>query len=236
MSRLLLLYPRPWRRRYEAEFLALLAERPPTTRDRLDIVRGALDARLRPQLPGESRVRDRSGYLALAGLAAWVAALLIWLNGPLERDEFGTYRDGVAALPVALLAVALLVVALAAVVRKLPAGPARVIGSLALVAGPVWAVMPWVAPIGLLFLVGLVVVAIGAHRAGLWSTWTLIALLATVAAPIVVFAVTPFLPWYAMRQASQVLGAVLLLSLSGIWLVVGAALLHGHAGGTATPA
>ena len=236
MSRLIRLYPRVWRLRYEAEFLALLAERPPSVGDRVDIVHGALDARLRPQLPGESRVRDRRGYLALLGLGAWVGALLIWLNGPVHYDEYGSYHDGAAALPVFVLAVVLLIVALAAVVRRLPAGAARAVGSIALVAGPTWAVMPWVAPIGLLFLIGLVAVAAGARKAGIWSTWTLFALLGTVAAPMIVFAVTPFLPWYAMRQASQELGVLILLSLGGIWLVVGAALLHGHAGGTAAPA
>lgn len=44
MSKLLLLYPRAWRRRYEDEFLALLEDRPLTAADLLDIVRGALDA------------------------------------------------------------------------------------------------------------------------------------------------------------------------------------------------
>jgi len=34
MSRLVRLYPRRWRDRYEEEFLALLKERPPTMSDR----------------------------------------------------------------------------------------------------------------------------------------------------------------------------------------------------------
>ena len=50
MTSLMRLYPRDWRERYEDEFLSLLAERPPDVRDRLDIVRGAIDARVRPQV------------------------------------------------------------------------------------------------------------------------------------------------------------------------------------------
>src|SRR4029079_15705907 len=50
MSALVRLYPRAWRERYEAEFLTLLEARPTTIGDRLDIVRGALDARLHPQV------------------------------------------------------------------------------------------------------------------------------------------------------------------------------------------
>ena len=49
MSRLVRLYPKAWRARYGDEFAALIAERPPTLGDRLDIVRGAFDARLHPQ-------------------------------------------------------------------------------------------------------------------------------------------------------------------------------------------
>jgi nitrite reductase/ring-hydroxylating ferredoxin subunit len=46
---LLRAYPREWRRRYGEEFLALLAERHPGGGDELDILAGALDARLRPR-------------------------------------------------------------------------------------------------------------------------------------------------------------------------------------------
>ena len=42
------LFPCAWRTRYEAEFLALLAERPAGARDLFDILRSAADARLRP--------------------------------------------------------------------------------------------------------------------------------------------------------------------------------------------
>jgi len=44
------LYPTAWRARYGPEFEALLVERPPAARDRIDIVLGAVDARLSPQV------------------------------------------------------------------------------------------------------------------------------------------------------------------------------------------
>jgi len=44
--RLLRLYPRAWRQRYEAEMRALLDEHEVTMRTRLDLLRGALDASL----------------------------------------------------------------------------------------------------------------------------------------------------------------------------------------------
>jgi hypothetical protein len=229
MTALMRLYPAAWRRRYGAEFERLLAERPPSLADRIDIVRGAMDAHLHPQLPNGDRVRDRGGYLALLGLVAWVAALVVGANGPLRRDEYGTYRESTAALPIFALALVLLVVALYPVVRALPSGPARALGSIGLVAGPIWSVMPWVMPIGLLLLIGLVAVADGQRRAGLWSTWPLIGLLIAVATPAILSVATLFLPWYFLRQLSQELGPIFLLSLSGIWLVVGTAQLHGHA-------
>ena len=60
MSRLVRLYPKAWRDRYEEEFLTLLAERPPTFADLLDTVRGAVDAHLNPQARGRTLAVDAS--------------------------------------------------------------------------------------------------------------------------------------------------------------------------------
>lgn len=63
MKWLLRLYPAAWRRRYGAEFLALLEARPLTARVLLDVVLGALDARARPQLgsvPAEAPATARA--------------------------------------------------------------------------------------------------------------------------------------------------------------------------------
>ncbi len=53
MSRWLRLYPATWRRRYGDELEALLSERRPGPRDALDLLRGALDARLHPRVANE---------------------------------------------------------------------------------------------------------------------------------------------------------------------------------------
>jgi hypothetical protein len=70
---LLRLYPETWRARYGAELTELLLARPPSPRDRLDILRGAVDARLNPQLTEEPVVRVATAVdrlLALAGVLA----------------------------------------------------------------------------------------------------------------------------------------------------------------------
>jgi hypothetical protein len=81
MTRLVRLYPRAWRDRYEEEFLALLAERPPTFGDLVDTVRGALDAHLNPQgdvepAPWTHRI---PGLLALIAGAMWSAVFLAFV-------------------------------------------------------------------------------------------------------------------------------------------------------------
>jgi hypothetical protein len=51
------LYPARWQRRYGDEFLALLEHQPPSAQVWLDVVLGALDAWLRPQLGPTGRRR-----------------------------------------------------------------------------------------------------------------------------------------------------------------------------------
>jgi hypothetical protein len=122
MSGLIHLYPRAWQERYEEEFLALLEARPPSFGDGLDIVRGALDARLNPQVRRDEEamptvaddgaddwlVARRLGYGALAGGAAWIVGWWLAATGPIVADGNGTYRDGSAAFPFVILAVLLL--------------------------------------------------------------------------------------------------------------------------------
>jgi hypothetical protein len=52
---LLRLYPRAWRRRYEDEFAALLEHHPTSPRLILDIILGAIDAHLWPQVSAAGR-------------------------------------------------------------------------------------------------------------------------------------------------------------------------------------
>jgi hypothetical protein len=168
MTVLLSLYPKEWRARYGEEFAELLAERPPSLRDRLDIISGALDARLHPQLAGSApdreRASDRFGIAPLLGLAAFVGALLIAANGPVMYDDYGSYRDGMAALPFFVLAFVLLSVGLYRLIEGLPdtAAWARGAGWIAIVAGLIWSFAPWLLPFGLGFLLGTLGLAIGA--------------------------------------------------------------------------
>lgn len=87
---ILRLYPPGWRRRYDAEFLANLADRALTPSDLLDIVLGALDAWLSGEYPSTAadgrkagpRMSDRfsplaliaGGVLILGAIAAMVSA------------------------------------------------------------------------------------------------------------------------------------------------------------------
>lgn len=79
---LLRFYPAAWRERYGDEFAELLLARPPSLRDRFDILRGAVDARLRPQVgvasPADTitpRDRSAAALIVVAGLllTTWAA-------------------------------------------------------------------------------------------------------------------------------------------------------------------
>ncbi len=228
MNRLVVLYPAAWRNRYGDEFDAMLVSRPPSIGERLDIVRGAVDAHVHPQLPGRERLPDRAGIGPLVGFAALVGAVLLSANGPVQFDEYGTYRDGSAALPAFIIAMLLLDVGLYRVLERLPdeAGWARAAGTIAIVAGLTWAVMPWVTPIGLAFILGVLGLAVGARRAGILPAWSLILLAGSLAVPAGVFAATPFLPWFAFR-VSGLDYLTILGPLAVLWLVIGGLLLRG---------
>jgi hypothetical protein len=101
MTRLVRLYPRPWCDRYEAEVLDLLEQRPPSIRDAVDLVRGALDAHLHPQAERASILWTHRlpGLAILATGLFWVAAVAT------VRDPAGTDADrflGLAAMTVLL--------------------------------------------------------------------------------------------------------------------------------------
>ncbi len=75
------LYPAAWRARYGTEMLDLLDERPPTWRDAIDLVRGALDAHLHP--PSRSRL---PAFAAILAGAAWTVVALAVLAEPVPPD------------------------------------------------------------------------------------------------------------------------------------------------------
>lgn len=230
MSRLLGLYPRTWRDRYGEELTVLIADRPPTFADRLDIVRGAVDARLHPQLPGPDRAPDRSGFAPLGGLALLIAAVWIWANGPVHYDEYGTYRDGSAGMLPFFAAMGLLIFGIYRLMQRLPSESrsARACASVAIGTGTLWSIMPWYAIAALPFFLGILGFAIGAQRVGVVSRWMMVGLVAVLVIPIALYAAMAVLPWYAFR-VSGLNFLVILAPLGGLHLLVGLGLLRGFA-------
>jgi hypothetical protein len=237
MSRLVALYPRSWRDRYEEEFLALLAERPPDPLDRLDILRGAIDARLHPQVKGSPAVPEtpiargswpaRAGWLTLTGGILWIVTMIVALNGPIVVDGGHTYRDGAAAAPLFFVAIVLLGVGMLAVALELPtsARAARTAAFASSMVGLLWALAPWLMLAGLIAFAGLLVVAMTAWRAGRWSSLELGTLVGGVAlgwGPVLAYAVGLWVPNTPDPDTQYlVLGALVLA-----WVAVGASLVR----------
>jgi hypothetical protein len=107
MSAILRLYPRAWRARYGDELAALLEEQPATLFDSLDLIRGALDARLHPQVPGTDVTPEqetpmnirRLGAVAAIGGIVWLIAIVSTLVLPLDVE--GNRDTSIATLGLA---------------------------------------------------------------------------------------------------------------------------------------
>lgn len=239
MSRLVRLYPYAWRARYEAEFHELIAERPASLVERFDIVRGALDAHLHPQVrrPGtlslapmpeeDYRLARRLGLAALVGGMLWPIALGIASIGPVVYDGRGAYRDGSAAMPFLFLAIVLLVAGLLGHQIRLPED-ARLARGSALLAIPfllVFGVGPWMWQFGLVALGLLIVLAITGLRSG---TWQLGASLAVIVACLGVVGIVAVAVAVASgdRMAGGAFFAAAGLTLVPVWLSVGATLIR----------
>ena len=100
-ARLLRLYPARWRQRYELEMLAVLQDARMGPAARLDLVRGALDARLHGS-------RRRSAVAALLAGALWTATSASIVAQPAPPDWPGYQLD---ALPLAIAAAVLSAIA-----------------------------------------------------------------------------------------------------------------------------
>ena len=150
MSRLVRLYPPAWRDRYLAELEDLLADRPPTVRDRVDIVRGALDAWIHPQVaspeprpdegPSAGRRIAAGGAIVAGGL--WIAAGLS-MNAAQVIQGLG-YKD--ATMGVILVAGGALVSALVGIALALTSSRrsrATTIAALAMLIGAALIFTPW---------------------------------------------------------------------------------------------
>ena len=151
MSRLVRLYPPAWRERYLAEFAELLAERPPSLRDRFDIVRGAADAWLRPQVAGRPPrpdARGRSLPATVAALAGMVGGLLfvassLSMTATPVRADLG-YK--VVDVGIWLLFFGMILTGIAGIALAPRAGPrttAATVSAIAMVAGGLMVALPW---------------------------------------------------------------------------------------------
>ena len=244
MTTLLSLYPRAWRERYEDEFIALLEARPPDARDRVDIIRGALDARLHPRadldgsleplvpLPynGPWNIR-RAGQITLAGGFVYVGALLVAINGPLVDDGATTYRDGSGGFLPFFLAITLLLIGTWAVAATLPSTSrvARVATVVGAVAGILWSIGPWMLPIGAVMCAAIVIVAIEAARTDRWRWSDAIFLVGGVVAAVGVagMALAGLAPSLAtLPMYERDLQFVMLLCLAPLWFATAHALLR----------
>jgi hypothetical protein len=149
MSRLVVLYPPAWRDRYGAELLSLLSERPPNLLDRLDLVRGAVDARLHPELtPTGSGSRPpvtdgrRGALLAIPGGLLWIAAGVGFYGAPII-PALG-YKDTGSVVLLAVLGGLLSSLAALGVARVWPGRPAVLVNTaIAGLAGAILLAMPW---------------------------------------------------------------------------------------------
>ena len=216
MSRLLSLYPPRWRARYGAELESLLQERPPSFVDRLDIVRGALDARVHPQLaaadPPATDDADRgpSALFAVLGGLLWVAAALGFYGAPLV-DGLG-YKDSGAV--VLLVAAAAACTGLAASLRARGQASRLLSGAAtAMLLGAVGVAMPW--PI---LLLGYYAITFGSLLYGLAAMGRLAPAWLLVAAGALL----------AMGFNTEDGRALLVVPLGLAWMVVGALDLRGR--------
>ena len=108
MSTFLRLYPRAWRERYGDEMLALLEEHPAALGDLFDLIRGALDAHLHPQVRGSAVAPDKEipvnqrllAAMAAIGGIAWIIGILSTYVLPL--DMYGDRDTGLAIWGVAI--------------------------------------------------------------------------------------------------------------------------------------
>ena len=246
MTRLIGLYPRAWRTRYEDEFLALLSDRPPDVLDRLDIVRGAIDARLHPPAePAPAPIAPpvvrgpwpaRAGWLALTGSVLWIAAMVVAINGPLVVDDGRSYRDGAAALPVFFAAVVLLGVGMLGLVLELPASAhaARSAAFLSSMTGLLWGLAPWLWWCGLIAFGGLLIVGVAAWRSGRWSALQLAVLFASVVPGWVLWLAGGSGLW-APPTANPDLQLLVLATFVTAWLIVGSSLVRTPRGAVPSP-
>jgi hypothetical protein len=188
MSKLVRLYPPAWRARYGEELGLLIADRPQSTADRIDIVRGALDAHLHPHAlvggPGPAPWTHRlPGLLALSAGLALSGALVSIATGP--SGDWGA-AEGIFGSALMLMFLSLPGDYLAAFGRRIALAIGAMIVSIAAVAATDW----WEPLVVVAILAELIAVggllSMAAIRAGVGprGRWRLLGV--AVASPVVV--------------------------------------------------
>jgi len=144
MSNLLRLYPAAWRERYGDEMIALLEGQPATLLDHLDLIRGALDAHLHPQVRGaaatdkEPSVNQRLLALAAAGGGIlWIISFAIWLTSYVPATDTYDLR----VIPGLAIAIALMGVAIGELGTRPGDAGSSVVGHLIAIISVVFAVV-----------------------------------------------------------------------------------------------
>jgi hypothetical protein len=243
MSALVRLYPKEWRARYEDEFLALLEARPPTLGDQIDIARGAIDARLHPQVgpvapepakPTGPRAADlviarRLGFGSVGGAFVWLATFVIATHAQIGTYRDATELDGSVSGFLALSAIALLVGGLVGQLLWLPstARLARAGAGLAAVSVVLWillASLPATLTIGAAAVLGLTALSVGGARFRAWSRAAAAVVVGSVAVTFVAI-VGRQIGLIPMPFGLSVL--VFAASTAPIWLGVGGSLVTG---------
>lgn len=172
MTALLRLYPRAWRERYGDELGALLEDQPATLLDRIDLIRGAVDARLHPQVPGHDIAPEQEipmdrkvlGILAAIGGTIWLVGVASMFVLPMGSDG---YRQAELAFLSFAAAVVLIGVPLGLLGTDPSSSQSRTTGfvvvAISIVLGVV-ALMPW--PIFVAAFYGFPIVAVLAAARG----------------------------------------------------------------------
>jgi hypothetical protein len=200
---LLRLYPRWWRDRYGEEMAALLDARPPRMRARVDLVRGAFDARLRGSESGKASGPTVAAALIAGG--AWTVVGVASVGGPAPPDWPGYLES---TLGVALVGAVALLVASLGVARFTwsSSGGAVELVVLAIVVGH----LAWIG--------ALAAALVGGPYGAVTAIAQSMAAIATVALGLVLMRAGA----RPIGEAVVVAGAVLVIPSPAAWLVTGA--------------
>jgi hypothetical protein len=174
MSALLRLYPPAWRERYGDELVALLEDHPATLLDRLDLIRGAFDARLHPQVPGSTASTDKGfpmnsktyAVMAIAGGVIWMLAIASFF---VLTTPGGDRADTVGSIGLAI-AMSLISIPLGELGNRAGSRTSRWTGTIVAIAGIALAstlLMPW--PLMTIALLGFPPFAIVAVSRGVFN-------------------------------------------------------------------